>query len=381
MTIYILLIFLIVLSMLFGAGNNSRESEYGEKWLKAIFLYIYLLCALRSSSVGRDVPGYEAVYTLTQSLSWSTWQYAFNELGYIFLMKICVLLGLSFQWFMAIVYAIIIYPVYLFIKRYSDNYGLSSLIFVCFQFLNFDLSGIRQALAMSLVLIGYIILIESKKFPLLKFVILIVIATLFHKGAYICYVFVIAYLIKSLRLFYFGTFIGLGTLLLIRGRLLEWVRDWFEKDTMDTGAGLYIGLTFIMTFLLSILFTWYLYYLFEDINKEDNRQNNEDLTDSLDNNKHNITFHYYTNVNFVKLYLIGFADLILFGSSTGVRSYMFMNQVLLILLPNTLNSKPLRSKGILEFIVSSVFVGFYISDLIVSGGFDIVPYKFFWQNN
>lgn len=377
MAIYIVLILFIVLSMLSGGGSTCRESKRGENWLRAIFILIYLLCALRSSSVGRDVPGYEMVYNRTQSIDWENWNYVYFEVGYILLMKICISLGLSFQWFLAIVYAIIIYPIYLFIKKFSNNYGFSVLLFVCYQFFNFDLSGIRQAISMSIVLVGYILLLESKRIPLIKYAVCVVIATLFHKGAFIAFIFIPLYFVESMPIFYGGMFLACGSLFFVRTRLMSFIKDWFQKDSMDTAAGLYIGTNFMMILGLSILFAWYLYWLNEQKKRSDNCMMLEGVQNCCDisvlDNEIRIT-----TIN-IKMFMIGFSFLILFGAGTAVRSYMVMNQVILLLLPNLAESEMIRPKGIFIGTLSLIFIIFFVMDVLLSGGFDIVPYMFFWQ--
>jgi len=270
MLIYILLILFIVILIVFDMTKRNKDSNSSVKLLTFIFIFIYLLCALRSSSVGRDVVGYEMVYKWTANVKWNDWDYVYFEKGYILLMKICVLLRLSFQGFLAVSYAIIVFPIYLIIRKYSYNYGISTLLYVCFQHLNFDLSGIRQALSMSIVLIGYVLLIESKKYALLKYTICVIIASTFHTGAFICFVFVIAYLVKSMPVFYIGSIISLGVLLLFRRYLMILIQDWFERNEFDLESRIYIGANFIMSVAFIALFIMYLNYIKEKIDNAEN---------------------------------------------------------------------------------------------------------------
>jgi len=79
------------------------------------------------------------------------------------------------------------------------------------------------------------------------------------------------------------------------------------------------------------------------------------------------------------MHIISFAAMILFGTSTMVRSYMYLNQVYMIILPNLLESNMFKSKEVIKIAVVVVFVAFFVYNVLIKGGFDIVPYRFFWQ--
>lgn len=377
MFVYIILILFIVIFIVSDTTKRNKDSKSSVTFLTIIFIFIYLLCALRSSSVGRDVAGYEMVYNWTVNAKWNDWDYVYYEKGYILLMKICVLFRLPFQGFLAVAYAIIVFPIYLIIRKYSYNYGISTLLYVCFQHLNFDLSGIRQALSMSIVLIGYVLLIESKKYSLLKYTLCVIIASTFHTGAFICFVFVIAYLVKSMPVFYIGSAISLGVLYYLRNYLMIIIQDWFERNEYDLESRIYIGANFLMTVAFVALFIMYLNYT---KNKLDNVENSS-LAYYSDENHYleNVCKEHFISTINVKMYIISFAAMILFGTSNMVRSYMYLNQVYMIILPNLLESNMFKSKEVIKIAVVIVFIAFFVYNVLINGGFDIVPYKFFWQ--
>lgn len=82
---------------------------------------------------------------------------------------------------------------YFFIKRYSKNYLFSVILFIILGIYHFDFYVIRQSITISILLLS-IKYIEQKK--LLKFLIMVLIATGFHTSAL---VFIIAYPICNIK--------------------------------------------------------------------------------------------------------------------------------------------------------------------------------------
>ena len=106
MEIYIIMLLLVYITY-FITNNTYRTSEKASKrFLIVSFVIIYLVCALRDYSVGRDIPGYMETYELSSQYPlWdATWIYM--ESGYVAYMKICSLLGFSNRMFLFVIYYI-----------------------------------------------------------------------------------------------------------------------------------------------------------------------------------------------------------------------------------------------------------------------------------
>lgn len=160
-------------------GKTKANSIY----VKAVFVYLYIFCVIRCFDVGIDIPGYIRMYNETANVSWNDWNYVYFENGYIFLMKICNMIGLSARGFFCVVYALILIPVYALINRESKDPLLSVIIFICFQFFVFDLTGLRQAIAMSICIIAFIVALKHSKFSLIAFIALVYLAGMIHRSA------------------------------------------------------------------------------------------------------------------------------------------------------------------------------------------------------
>lgn len=364
MGIYIgLLVIIIVLSIFINSLEINKEMKK-EYFLKIAFLLIFLLYSLRSSSVGRDLPGYERSYFIASTRDWLDYSYVYFEKGYIFLMKICNLIGLSFQEFLVIVNFIILVPIYIFIKKYSKRPFLSVIIYICYIFFEFNLTGIRQAIASSIVLLGIIALIESQKYKLLKYIIIIYLATLFHKGAFIGFFYVPFYFIKKQRNYVAVILILMVSFVFFRGNTLSFIKEYFGKTSMNANAGMYIGLNFIFIVGLAVLMAIGEKNRRAFCNKFIKKNKKEELINST----------------FNKMFLLSIVALILFGSDNSVRSYMILNQVILVQFPNCIDK--IFKKNNIKLVITIItvfFIVFFFKNTLIGGDFDIVPYKFYWE--
>ena len=380
MEIYVMLLLLVISLSIFISSLKIDRYMKREYFLKIIFLVIFLIYSLRSSSVGRDLFGYKQMYLITSVKEWSDYSYIYFEKGYIFLMKICNFIGLSFQGFLMIVNFLILIPIYIFIRKYSKYPFLSVIMYICYMFFEFNLTGIRQAIASSIVLFGIIVLIESKKYRLLKYIVIIYLATLFHKGAFVGFFYIPFHFINDLKKYTSVILTMFVVFILGRKYMMNFIKIYFNKESMNANADLYIGLNFLFITGLAILIIiaeknreiiWKK-IIKRNINKKEILRKNFYIKEKED----------LINSTFNKIFLLSIGILILFGSDTSVRSYMILNQVVLVQFPNCIdnlfkqNSKKIAIVGITIF-----FILFFLFNTLISNNFDIVPYKFFWQNN
>ena len=98
-------IFLIRIFFDSSLWGKNRSRKY---FLFFSFVLIFLIFALRSDTVGRDVPGYRRIYLDIINHPFSDFGYVYYEKGYQLLSKICCFLGLSWQIFLSIVSAMIL---------------------------------------------------------------------------------------------------------------------------------------------------------------------------------------------------------------------------------------------------------------------------------
>lgn len=368
MEFYFLLIFFIILLLLWDRNSYALEkcSKQSNHLLRIAITLVYLLCVLRDSSVGRDIPGYEQVYNWTKSIPWKNFNYVYFENGYILLMKICVKMNLSFQWFLAIVYAIILIPIYLFIKHYSCNKLLSMLVFICYIIFEFDLTGLRQAIAISILLLAFHSWLQGGKLRSIRYVLLTLLASTFHESALIALAFlIILTLFKSIELY--STIVCLGVIfsLFIREYLFEFLLKWFGHNTFSSNAGFHVGGNIIFMCIIALsggyIYAFKKKYLLQvqHIGK---------------------ILQYDTELFMLKAFMFGIVLAVFFGAATAARSYMFFSSTAMILIPNLCAQFDKKSRVLIELAVVVFFVVFFYFNTLRENNFDIVPYKFFWMN-
>lgn len=242
-------------NFVFPASKSKRNTVF----ILLSFLYIYIFAGIRDYEVGQDIPGYISMYRLTSSLLWDNWDYVYFENGYIALMKVCNMMHLSSRTFFFVLYVIILFPVAFLIKKRSPIPLLSVIIYISFQFFVFSLTGLRQAIGLSLCMLAYTTITEQKNNKkLIKFILLVLCASLFHKSALI---FLVAYPITKLPLnMKMITIYGIGMVacyaLNVAG--IGVVFDLFEKNHYEysTESTQQLGFLFIAMLMIAILSVW-----------------------------------------------------------------------------------------------------------------------------
>lgn len=366
LTIYVGLLILTFLAMIIDhstimASNTQKRSNI---LLGIIFISVFLICVLRSSSVGRDIVGYEDAFEMTKNVPFSDFDYIYFENGYVLFMKICVAMKMNFQCFLVVTYLIILFPIFIFIEKFSNDKIFSALIYICYIIFEFDLTGLRQAIAMSITLVAFVVLIEKKKMYMLWYVLLILLAMTFHKSAIICFAILPLMLIKDIKwcsiIVVAATIVSLS----LRSTLFPFIKQLFDKDSFNTNAALHIGANVIFMVIIAVYFLYVL-----NIGEKESGFNREFYNGIfIENNK-----------LLYKIFLIGILLAIFFGNETTARSFMFFSQSLIILLPNTLFYLEKKSSIILRMLFVAFFVYFFATNTLIANNFDIVPYKFYWQ--
>lgn len=210
--------------------NNFRKKQF----VFVVFGIMTLISALRASTIGIDLDlHYAKNYELISSVNWSDIpifatlkQY---ELGYCYFTKLLTYISTDVQFYI-IFTSVVIYGVhgYFFYKK-SEDVILSSSLFMFFCLFYMYMNIVRQAIAVSILLLAYLIFSESKKkvHNYVVFVLLVILASVFHSSAILCLVYLLFDKLK------------------------------FTKIHMLLGivvtALLYVGYSFVYNFVLSIL--------------------------------------------------------------------------------------------------------------------------------
>jgi len=169
-----------------GTLFKSRQLCIGLFFLSIAVLIPCLFAAFRGANVGGDVGTYivdNFEYGKKESVGLSEFRKYVNlqipEVLFAVIMFTCCKLG-SIQLLFFIIEFLVIVPLTIAMVK-SRSKGSLVLGFVVFYFLfyNFSLSGMRQSIAMSFVLLAVVLAVEKKY---IRTIILIVIAQLFHSS-------------------------------------------------------------------------------------------------------------------------------------------------------------------------------------------------------
>lgn len=364
--IYLAIIFVIVIFACIVRFDKKNQIRSNKLFIFVAFLLLGLLCVLRSSSVGRDTSAYLAAYQKTQLVPFSNFDYIYFEKGYVLLMKICCALKMNFQLFLVVCYLIMLIPIAVFIYKNSNNLLSSVLVFICYTYFEFYLTGIRQALSISLFLIGLLFLMREGKiiFRLFAYYVFLFIAFFFHRSAAICVVVPIFMLFKNTSRFT----IGLTTLTVLfiafRPFIFPFVKDVFDKGTMDTTSNIYIGMNVIVLTLIAILLLFYVRKL-----------SSSALCRNISKNNNFLKYGYFL----INIFVFSIAVAVFFGTDISARAYMYPNIVIVVLLYRPINLFEKRNKDLLMLIIDICLICYFAYGIFSSNNFDINPYYFFWE--
>jgi hypothetical protein len=173
-----------------------------KKMIKSFWsaLGFVVILALRSPFCGLDVTGtstmimansYGGVFLNMPNYSFSEIIHApkfvggHMEVGWLFLTKFISLFTNNLQVYLAIISILQLIPVFYVIGKYSSNVVLSYFIFACLGFYVHYFSGIRQMLAVSLILLAFDQIFQKRYF---WFALIVLIASSIHSSALIFFI-------------------------------------------------------------------------------------------------------------------------------------------------------------------------------------------------
>lgn len=183
--LYILITLAVYYTVLGGSRVYKLESgTIAQKNRKAFSCFagvlLWAIMALRGVSVGSDTINYFTRYDNIERPEFSLMSVAGQEWGFDMLEYICSSLGMGWQVFLALVSAIIIIPVTELFHKYSANVWMSFFLYLTIGLFSVNMSAMRQSLAVSMVVVAMIAMLEKKY---IKFVIFILVGSLFHFSA------------------------------------------------------------------------------------------------------------------------------------------------------------------------------------------------------
>ena len=333
--------------------NNKKTS--GKRVYIAIWgIILILICGLRRIDIGRDTIMYHTLFNSAskyETLSDYFSRYHYFEYGYYGLNYIFSKIG-DYQLFLIVMAVLSIAPPIYVIGKYSNDISLSLILFICFPYFTFCMSGMRQAGAIGIICLAYD---AMKRKQLWIYLLFCLIAMSFHTSAIL---FIPVYWIDKVPYNKYSKILCVIIMVaayVLRQSLWLFISQFARQSYRSNDAG---GFLMYIFMILTVVLGFYYSGSFRE-KKLDHVDGNRDL--------------FYLQVLSVILWPIASLNSALF------RMYFYYHIFIVLYVPSLIGS--IKNK-IERMIVYAGFLFVSISFLVtqvlpVSQAYN--PYYFFWQ--
>lgn len=183
MQLHISLLVLIILLYVFAnISNKYNEKSRRKLFLIPIFLLFFIATGLRAFEVGNDTSTYLLFFDKAVSLKWDIIGSNYFEKGYVIYNILISYITQNHRMFIIITSFIFSICTIKFIYNYSKNPFLSLLIYIGLLFFYYSMTMLRQFFAMVIILYAFKF-VQNRN--LLKYILSVIFASLFHSSAVI----------------------------------------------------------------------------------------------------------------------------------------------------------------------------------------------------
>lgn len=193
----LLSLFIVVVYFLTRIGDGKKKTK-DKVFLTIVFIVLFVIVAFREMTVGSDTSEYIRFYERCGTYGWRMLEINdYFEYGYTVFNIVLNGINISPRVFLCIIAFITNFAIYWFIKQNSNNYLMSVLIFINLLFFYESMNTMRQFLALSMVLLFGFKAVKERR--LFRFIIVTVIASLFHSTALLMLLLYPVYRLKYTR--------------------------------------------------------------------------------------------------------------------------------------------------------------------------------------
>ena len=184
-----MLIACFIITVLTGYAFKRIENLRDKGYIVFISVLLILLMGLRHETCFIDTVRYVGGYNILKNASFSQIPNLMNKDStfWIFSKLVGSISGYSYTVWLFLLGAMYVIPIAILIRKYSLNSTYSYIVFWALGFCFFSMTGLRQTLAFSLIVVAFIFLMEKRP---AMFIFTVLAASLFHITAAI---FIIAY--------------------------------------------------------------------------------------------------------------------------------------------------------------------------------------------
>lgn len=334
----------------------------GKRWNKpciiCFFLILIIILSLRGIKCGRDLEMYLYFFKSMIPLSFNQ-VIDFSKKGepfYFLLNKLVSYLGGNFQVFLFVIALISIIPIVIFYSKKSEHGLLTVALFLTVAPFPMFFSGLRQITAMGLFILAFKYIEEKKLF---KYILSILIISLFHKSVLITLLFYPVYHAKINKNWLYFIIPSFILIYLFNGQIFTYLIK-FINPIYSESYGNVASTGQYTTLLLLIIFGIYC-FIFVDKKAVDGEYNG------------------FRNILLLSILLQCFVPINMVVMRLNYYSLLFV-PVLITMVPKYSEGKNLKILN-LSFIVMIVF---FMSYFIYNGytgnnSLDIFPYIPFWR--
>ena len=340
----------LVLSVFFPQLNEKEKLK--RKYLILCGIILILFMGLRSKYVGSvDTSHYYNM--MERALPCNSWQEYYRsdyvEGGFQFFVY-CLSRVFDSSYSLIFVSSVIFVITVLYcIYKNSDNVVLSTVMYITLGLMQFEMQGMRQAIAMAIGMVSFEFVKKRKMIP---FILLVLVAIQVHRTAVVLVaIYVISFLSYNMWTLLLLA-IGSGVVFYYSDTLMNFANEIFETDytqSIDSG-GFVATAIYILIILFAMLFNRKIRY-----QKEDKTQS---------------TIMLLTIVGMVS-YVMRYVGV---GISERISYYFMFGQLLLF--PNTISVFKQEQRKIINIAIYMLCIGLFIYRL---NGSNFIPYEFFWS--
>lgn len=181
---FLLIIYILFLYIMSNLNLKNKNNNKGKNvFLVLSFISFFFFVSLRSIYTGSDTIGYVNSFKLSILYKWDYLDISRFEKGFLAFQILLGNITHNYRIYLIVLSAIFNYGIYKFIKKYSTDYFLSVMLYVCLLFYYSSMTMIRQFFA--IVIILYLFkYVKNKK--IFYYMIGVIIATQFHITSLVC---------------------------------------------------------------------------------------------------------------------------------------------------------------------------------------------------
>lgn len=162
-------ILILIILLCYKNWHSKSKADLQEKsgshysWFICVFLVV--LAAFRSDSVGADTLGYRLDYESLcyyKSLEALVDRYTIYYIGYFGLSKLFQMAGMPVQVWFGFIEAFYLYSLLKLVNKFSRDKIFSLLIFTTIGLYAFSMAGLKQTFASSLMMLAFVFFIDKK---------------------------------------------------------------------------------------------------------------------------------------------------------------------------------------------------------------------------